>query len=209
MSFFKTLLFVVALLSLSFTLHAQTPAFGVQAGYGIANIFAYGSGDDYRGVYHVGILWHIDLGNRWAIATKLMFNQRGSKSGGDVSGSISNGYLNIPVTARFYFKDITSDATNNGYLLFGPSVGFMLYSGLKVDGLDGTTDTEALYNPWDAGLHVGAGFETKTQKSAVLFVELDCYFGVANIFDKREAGPAFSDTRVLNRGFTLGTGIRF
>lgn len=125
MSFFKTLLLLVALLALSITVQAQNHAFGVQAGYGLSNILPDGAGDDYRGVFHVGLVWQSQLGSHFALAGKLLYDGAGSKSEGDSAGKISNDYLSIPIMAKWYFKDVNSNPNINGYLMAGPGIGIL------------------------------------------------------------------------------------
>ena len=214
MNYYKMLLLAVVVMVFSLTVQAQQRHFGVQAGYGLSNILADGAGDDYRGVFHVGLVWQSQLGSHFALAGKLLYDGAGSKSEGDPAGRISNDYLSIPIMAKWYFKDVNRNPNINGYLMAGPGIGILARAGLFLDGLDGGINTKSLYKEIDVGFHIGVGYESPMHGSTLFFFEVEGYFGATNVFNFSTIDPDFLDPelvdlKVVNRSFTLGAGVRF
>lgn len=181
----KISLFVFAIVVFSVA-NAQKhlPKFGLKAGANFANVSDnIGSmGESKIGLY-AGALWHIHLGQQFALQPEAVFSRQGVKGGNE---KLHMDYINIPLQLQYMF--------DNGFRLeTGPQLGFMINSTHKL----GDTET-ALYKS-DAfnNIDLSWGLGLNYLSSSGIGLGARYNWGVTDVY---EISSARESNRVLQLG---------
>lgn len=130
---------------------AQHANIGIKAGLNFSNIKTDNDIEYDNAIgYHVGLLAHIHLANKFAMQPELVYSTQGADyelSGQD--GEINLDYLNVPIMFQYMF--------DNGFRLqAGPQIGFLLNAKQKYNG--GSDDLKDDSNRIDFGIGAGVSY---------------------------------------------------
>jgi hypothetical protein len=147
--FVLTTLLSVLLLSGAAT--AQHVNFGIKGGLNIYTIKNDNnvSFDNSLG-FHVGLIAHIHLANKFALQPELVFSTQGATyTEGSTDGELNLDYVNVPLLFQYMF--------DNGFRLqAGPQVGFLVKAKSKIGSL--TSDVKDDFNNLDLGITAGMSY---------------------------------------------------
>lgn len=159
---------------------AQDVKFGVKGGLNFANLTGDIENAAMKIGFNVGGFAEIKVSEKFAVQPELLYSTQGAKSDdSEVDGSISLGYINIPVMAKFYVAESFS-------LEAGPQIGFLTSAKYKFDSeiFDVDADVKDAYKSIDFGLNFGAGYDFTPNLSAGFRYNL----GLSNIIDTKVGG---------------------
>jgi len=135
--------------------HSYSPAghvnVGIKGGVNIYNI-QNDNNINYDPIigYHVGLLGHIHLSNRFALQPEIVYSTEGAKH--SITGTtteIKLGYINAPLLLQYMF--------DNGFRLqAGPQVGFLMNAKSKDN--SATVDIKSDLKPIDVSLSFGMSY---------------------------------------------------
>ena len=175
------------------TVNAQHIHNGIHANIGIkGGLNAYKTNynnnaeTDPRLGFHLGLLGHIHISNRFAVQPELIYSLQGAKNSFEASNTRVNlNYLNVPVMFQYMF--------DNGFRLqAGPQLGFLMNA--KSIAGDIKTNVEGNYNTLEFGLGIGASY---VHPATGFGVDARYNHGLSNILDNSAA-------KATNRGIQLG-----
>lgn len=178
-------LFVFALVLVSVA-NAQKhlPKFGLKAGANFANVSDNigNMGDSKTGLY-AGALWHIHLGQQFALQPEAVFSRQGLKGGNE---KLHMDYINIPVQLQYMF--------DNGFRLeTGPQVGVMINSTHKLGDTETSLYKSDAFNNVDLSWALGLNYLS----SSGIGIGARYNLGVTDVY---EVTSARESNRVLQVG---------
>ncbi|WP_338409233.1 porin family protein [uncultured Flavobacterium sp.] len=178
----KNTLLIVAILSLSTTIHAQSNFnFGVKAGLNYANFINTEIQTDAITSYHVGILYEMQLFDNLAIQPELFYSTVGATYTNTIENIKSElGYISIPLIAKFNLSELF-------YIELGPQASFLLIN---------KDDVYNDYNKSDFSVNAGLGINL----SKNIFASARYNLGVTEI--RR-------DTEIKNAAVQFSVGFIF
>lgn len=96
--------------------------------------------------FHVGMLGHIHLTDRFGLQPEFTYSLQGAKSGGT---RYNLGYLNLPVLFQYMF--------NNGFRLqAGPQLGFLVHANSKLN--NNSLDEKNNFKSVEVGMGIGVSY---------------------------------------------------
>ncbi|OJX32592.1 MAG: opacity protein [Chryseobacterium sp. 36-9] len=127
--------------------NAQT--FGLKAG---GNVSSVSNSDDSKAKFgfYAGAFVNVPLAESFNIQPEVLYSGKGVKSDDGSNINLNLDYISIPV--MFQYK-----ATPQFYLEAGPEFGFLISAKAKANGNSG--DVKSLFNGFDFGLGLGAGYD--------------------------------------------------
>lgn len=142
---------IIASLMISTTAYSQHINLGIKAGLNGYNIVNDNNLEaDSKIGFHVGLIGHGHLSDKWAVQPELVFSVQGSRynfNGNDAHLNLN--YINVPVLLQYMF--------DNGFRLqAGPQVGVLISAKTDIDNSE--TDVKNGYETIDLGLSVGASY---------------------------------------------------
>lgn len=219
----KKIVLVLLALSLSQVGFSQKVKWGAKAGYNLSNFDGDYDGIDYVSGFHIGGVSEATLSEKLALQVELLYSQEGGKYSFEVneppflikaSEKVKLGYLNLPVTAKYYVVDRLS-------LEAGPQIGLLLSgetqydSSVTIDGEttneSGTIDIKDRLKSISYGLNLGLGYEFKNK----LFLQARYHLGLndiakENTADSEEEDPiGLNPEKLKNQGFQFSVGYKF
>jgi hypothetical protein len=142
---------------------------------------------DTRAGFHAGLLWHVHVGNNFAVQPEAVFSMQGVKYSNNAN--LRLGYLNVPVMFMFMF--------NNGFRLeAGPQVGLLVLA--KSENSGNSEDVKENLEKVDLAIGMGIGYINPSGFG----IDARYNHGLSNIND---TGLVES----TNRGFQLGVFYQF
>ncbi len=125
------------------------PKFGLKAGANFANVSDnIGNMGDSKTGFYAGALWHIHLGQQFALQPEAVFSRQGLKGGNE---KLHMDYINIPVQLQYMF--------DNGFRLeTGPQLGIMINSTHKVGDTETSLYKSDAFNNIDLSWGLGLNF---------------------------------------------------
>lgn len=177
------------LLFISLQAGAQEVNFIPKLGFNLANTTQLDG--NYKLGFNAGVGVEFMLNQRFAIEPGIHYSVQGSN--GDVSESLRNDYINIPVYAKYY-------AYKGLFVMGGPQVGFLINSKLNEESVKEYMDTV------DFSLGFGLGY----QMDWGLVVSASCNIGLTNVFKKSHWIDSEVDpVSTRNSAFLVNLGWRF
>jgi hypothetical protein len=148
-------LIVLFTLTLSISIYAQSPSFGIKGGVNVASVRLQHSGNAGAKIgYHAGILSQINFAPKWAFQPELLYSRQGSRQ--SLSGSaydFSFVYTNIPFLIQYML--------NKGFRLeAGPQIGFLLSAKNTYNGNE--RDIKSNYKIVDFSFPIGVSYSWKS-----------------------------------------------
>jgi hypothetical protein len=168
------------IMMMSFAASAQHVNLGVKLGANFYNINnSIGAKSDYLPGFHVGLIGHVHLTDRFGLQPEILFSGQGAKNG----NTINLNYVNIPILLQYFFA--------NGFRIqAGPQLGILTSAKSTVV----TGSIKDNYKPIDIGLSVG-----------VSYIHVPSSFGVDLRYNHGLTNINETDVKTLtNRGFQLG-----
>jgi hypothetical protein len=189
----KKLLFIVAMIPVSFLVKAQHVQFGLKGGLNVASVHVENNSPsiDPRVSAHVGGLAHIHLSKEFALQPELVFSGQGFivDANGNADQHYKLNYINLPVLVQFM--------TQSGFRIeTGPQLGVLASAKLKAGSVE--IDVKDSYKTVDFAWALGVGYVTKSGFG----VDARYNLGISKINDSN--GP-----NVTNRVFQLGVFYQF
>lgn len=187
--------------------NAQESSIGIKGGVNFANL---ATGDDYDAAFednktklgfHAGLFFNLKITDFFALQPEILYSLQGVKfdliGGDELKYNLS--YINVPVLAKIYFGE-------NFNIHAGPYAGFLVNTGVKVDG--NTFDEDALedaYKTFDFG--VSGGIEFGAASGLVIGARYN--LGLADIRDNDSEvfDVNDSDDRITNQVIQIYAGI--
>ena len=175
------------------TVNAQHIHNGIHANLGIkGGLNAYKTNyntnaeTDPRFGFHLGLLGHIHISDRFALQPELIYSLQGAKNNVEGNNTRDNlNYLNVPVMFQYMF--------DNGFRLqAGPQLGFLVNA--KSIAGDTRTNVNEHYNTLEFGLGIGASY---VHPATGFGIDARYNHGLSNILDD-------SAIKATNRGIQLG-----
>jgi hypothetical protein len=170
------------------------------------------------------IFVEIPLGEGFSFRPEVGYAKRGTKlknlnignwvGAGGIWGSLLNDgiqprayldYIDVPLMVKYKFGQ---SSAGNGYVLGGPTLGFLVDSGVRVNVLGATNINVPLdygFNKFEFGGQVGAGYEFPLTGKTKAFVEATYKQGFTNIIEDR--GMFQFRSRNNNLGISAGISI--
>ena len=165
--------------------YAQTNM-GIKGGLNFSTIHPGNSSLDLRTGFHVGLLWHIPVGQGIAFQPELMYSLQGAKLSN--TEKLNLGYINAPFLLQVM--------VGRGFRLeAGPQLGFLVSA--KTESGNTLENVRQSYKTIDAALAVGFGFVGR----AGLGFDVRYNYGLSNI--SKTGGD------VANRVFQVGLFYQF
>lgn len=174
----------------------------------------------YKVAPNVAIFAEIPITENFSFQPELAYNQKGFRveEGIDIAGqfggvnipingrvNVKTHYLEVPVLAKFHFGDKTAA---HYYMMVGPSVGFLVDSGLRLNVLNifpiNTGFPTQIFKSAELSGIVAAGFELPVAERINLFTEARYQLGLSRILD-----TPVVQLNVRNRSFSGGMGLKF
>ncbi len=165
------------------TATAQSVNIGIKGGLNLYTISGDNDGNNsYKPSFHIGLLGHIHMSDKFALQPELVFSGQGTKytlNGNDVNLNLN--YVNVPLMFQYMF--------DNGFRLqAGPQVGFLVSA--EADGNDVKDNLKGV----DFGAGIGASY---VNPASGFGFDARYNYGLSNI-NENDASDSF------NRGFQLG-----
>jgi hypothetical protein len=181
------LILVTAALLIAGTASAQHVNIGIKGGLNLSTIHQDNKAEiNSRAGYHLGLMGHMHLTNKFAMQPELVFSSQGAKY--NLSGATAIhklNYVNVPVMFQYMF--------DNGFRLqAGPQVGFLLNANSNLDNT--SSDVINSYKTLDFGLGLGASY---VNPATGFGVDARYNLGLRDISEN-------SAVRATNRGFQFG-----
>lgn len=185
--------------------------FGAMAGVSSSNVFASDFISETRYGISFGLTSDISIPLdlpyqiKTGVETGVFFSQKGFQNPDPqfLSGVVFEfDYIEVPVLGKISYDvvDLVS-----GYVLFGPSVGFMV-NAERVRSDDERRDLDDRTKPLDFSVVAGAGIDL-TFFDTIFFGQIRSSFGASNVFKDE---PEIRDlVRFRHRSLSLVAGIRF
>lgn len=170
------------------------------------------------------IFAEIPLGEGFSFRPEVGYSRRGAKiqnlnigkwiGAGGFLGSILNegiqpraylDYIDVPLMVKYKFGQSTA---GNGYVIGGPTLGFLVDSGLRVSLFGATNINVPLdygFKKFEFGGQVGAGYEFPLAGKTKAFVEATYKHGFTNIIE--DLGVFQFRSRNNNLGISAGLSI--
>jgi hypothetical protein len=184
----KHLLFTVTtFLLVTITAQSQHVNIGIKGGLNAYTIMGDNSSEfDPKISYHIGLLGHIHISNRFALQPEVVFSVQGYKAKvAGVDMSLNMNYVNIPLLFQYMF--------DNGFRLqVGPQLGILASAKSKTGSVN--SDVKANYKSTDFGLSVGMSY---VKPSTGFGIDVRYNHGLTNI-NKSDAINSY------NRGIQVG-----
>lgn len=137
--------------------------------------------------------------NNWGIGAALLYSQEGVDvvQGGQTT-EIGLTYLRLPIKGFIFFRD--NEDNFRPKIFAGPSFAFLVDSETEIEGTDQEIETRDLYNKFDLGLALGAGFNVRLAEGTWLNFDAGYTYG---LLDVAKSGDG------ANRGIAVTTGVAF
>ncbi len=174
---------IIAILA-TFSLQAQHMNIGIKGGFNLYNVVNENNnyGDPIKG-FHLGLIGHFHLDNKFALQPEVVFSTQGSNDG--LNSTLNLDYVNVPVLVQYMF--------DNGFRLFaGPQLGILINAKSYIDNAE--IDRKNNFNSLDLGASLG-----------VSYINPDSNFGIDARYNLGltdvivdNSGPFY------NRGFQFG-----
>lgn len=126
---------------------ASPVRFGIKAGLNVATI----SSDDAKakaGIYG-GVFANIPVAGNFSLQPEVLYSGMGAKNKDNPSIRLNLDYISVPVMVQYNVLPAL-------YLEAGPQLSFAINK--KIKGDNGSVDATRLYNGFDFGLGLGAGY---------------------------------------------------
>lgn len=186
----KMILSAITILTIGFA-NAQETKFGIKAGLNLANVTG-DSDNSVRPSFYVGGLAEIKVSDKFFVQPELVYSSQGVVSKSNSDYSLSLGYLNIPIMAKYMVAD--------GFALeAGPQVGFLLSATTKTP--NSSYDSKNAFSAVDFSLGFGAGYDIGENFNVGLRYNL----GLTKL--NKDSFPGVSD--IKNSVFQIGVAYKF
>ncbi len=224
--FFKAALFVLA----SHFAMAQGIEIGAKGSLNLSNISKFELANSILGDTKAlpsgggAIFAEIPIGEGFSFRPEVGYSRRGAKiqnldlgswvgAGGFLGSLLNDGiqprayldYVDVPLMIKYKFGQSTA---GNGYVIGGPTLGFLVDSGLRVS-LFGATNINAPldfgFKKFEFGGQIGAGYEFPLAGKTKAFVEATYRHGFTNIIE--DLGIFQFRSRNNNLGISAGLSI--
>jgi hypothetical protein len=142
---------VLAVFLLSSVANAQHVNFGIKGGLNLYNVKNDNDVKFDNSIgFHLGLLAHIHLTERFAMQPEVVFSTQGANTSiGSIKGDLNLDYINIPLMFQSMF--------DNGFRLqAGPQVGFLINAKSRVGNVNSEVKND--FSKLDLGVGVGMSY---------------------------------------------------
>lgn len=138
--------------------------------------------------------------NNWGIGAALLYSQEGVDIvQNSQTTEVGLTYLRLPVKGFIFFRDNADSFRPK--IFAGPSFAFLLDSETEIEGTDQEVETRDMYNKFDVGLALGAGFNVRLAEGTWLNFDAGYTYGLLDVAESGNDGA--------NRGIAITTGVAF
>lgn len=172
----------------------------------------------YKIAPNIAVFAELPVTDNFSVQPEIVYNQKGFRveEGIDIAGqfggvnipingrlNIKTHYMEVPVLAKFHFGD---KSAAHYYLMVGPSVGFLVDSGLRINVLNifpiNTDFPTQIFKSAEFSGVAAMGFELPVAEKIKVFTEVRYQHGFSRILD-----TPVVQLPVRNRTFTGGLGL--
>lgn len=177
----------IAAIMVTTSVQAQHTNVGIKGGLNLYNVHHEpGDNGEAKLGFHLGLIGHIHLNERFALQPEVVYSTQGSKGkvlGQDVKLNLN--YVNVPILLQYMF--------DNGFRLqAGPQLGVLVSAKNEVNKVE--VNQKDNYNNIDLGASFGLGYVNPKSNFGI-----DARYNLG-LTDIHETGSGSS----YNRGFQLG-----
>ena len=209
----KFIFTITTLLTIGFTAHSQEINYGIKAGLNLADFGKDAEHTNVKPGFTAGVLAEIKFTENFAVQPEIVYSQQGSELVyniffGDKLGTkdvytAKIGYINIPITVKYYIIEGLS-------IQAGPQIGFLVSAKDKAkhsnyyDDTENETlelDSKDLYKKIDFSIVGGIGYDLPIG----LFLQARYSYGLTDINDDPEA----DGVKISNNVISFSVGYKF
>ncbi|MCF7559015.1 PorT family protein [Sabulilitoribacter multivorans] len=204
------------------TISAQKTGFGIKGGYNLSNLSTDLSGMKDISGFHIGGLLEYRVSNKFSIQPELLYSLEGGKYSISYSESnedgefvlkakeeITLGFINLPVTAKYYLKDRFSVETGIqfGYVVSAKSeYDFFMEADGDITSTSGERNIKGDVKSLNTSLNFGLGYELKNK----MLFQARYNLGLTNLdksFDSMDDEDFIG--KVKSKGVLISIGYKF
>ncbi len=174
----------------------QTLSFGPVAGVNFSTISDVRNSEFNTGFAGGAQLTYSDV-NNWGLGAAVIYSREGvDVEAGGAEASTNLTYLRVPLKGYVFFRK--NEDAFRPKIFFGPSLGFLMDSDVKVSGAE--IDLEDSYNKFDFGLTAGLGFNARITQGTWFNLDAGYTYGLLDVADNADGA---------NRSIGITAGVLF